>query len=87
MREVAEEIGTDAVGEISMTPVATGRHMNKNGVPTFYLAFVAQYIEGAKITLSPDHNDILWLDLKNVKLEDYFMTGMLEIAQQYAVAL
>ena len=86
-REVAEEIGDVKVSIIDK-PVALGRaqsnKFNDKEVPirVLYVFFEADYHSG-DIVISDEHTDYKWINLKNIKLEDYFVSGILEGIKMY----
>jgi len=86
-RELAEEIG-DLKITISPKIVALGRaeslKLDKNGkrIRVLYIMFEGNYHEG-DIVISGEHKDYKWVNLKNIKLEDYFVSGILEAIKMY----
>lgn len=87
-REIKEEVG-DIAYRLDPRPVALGRHLikaqyssDKVDKQILYVFFAAEY-QGGEIRISPEHCDYKWLDLSEIKLEDYFMSGILEGAKIY----
>ncbi len=87
-REVEEEIGKVNF-RINSKPVAVGRHLipaarADNGKEThvLYLFFEAEFLDG-NITISNEHTDYKWLDLKGIDSKQYFKSGILEGVQMY----
>lgn len=88
-REVEEETGiTDFI--INPNPVSVGRHLilskhtiekNKD-VPVFYV-----FYEGAckteNVIISEEHEGAQWLDLREIELDKYFNSGILEGVKAY----
>lgn len=86
-RELAEEIGAGVHYELSLKPVAIARHSyysQRRGkeIRIFYICFEAKYL-GGEIKISDEHIGYKWIDVKRVKLEDYFIGGPLEAVQGY----
>ena len=82
-REIKEEVG-DIKYDLAVKPIATGRHVipkkftkNKKDIHVIYLFFEAKYL-GGKIKLSREHTGYRWLNLKEIKMEEYFKSGILE---------
>lgn len=82
-REVAEEIG-DVKVSISTKPVALGRATSQkiNKIRVLYIFFDAKYQDG-DILISKEHIGYKWVDLRKIKLEDYFTSGILEGLKMY----
>lgn len=87
-REVREEIG-DINVDISMIPVSTGRHLipaslssTGSEMHVLYLFFEGCYLSG-DIKISEEHLGYKWINLKNIVLEEYFNSGILEGMKRY----
>lgn len=87
-REVREEIG-GVDFYINSKPVAVGRHLipvSLSGIDreihVLYLFFEAEF-SGGDITISDEHTDHNWLDLKAIDPQQYFKSGILEGVQMY----
>jgi len=87
-REIKEEVG-DVDYKIETKPVALGRHFSaakynsqKKDLYILYVFFAAEY-QGGEIKISTEHTGYKWLDLSQIKPEDYFMSGMLEGVKEY----
>jgi 8-oxo-dGTP pyrophosphatase MutT (NUDIX family) len=87
-REIKEEVG-DIAYKLDPNPVALGRHLIKAQYSSdhsdhqlLYAFFAAEY-QGGEIRISPEHCGYKWLDLSEIKPEDYFMSGILEGAKIY----
>ena len=87
-REVKEEIG-DIKISLNSKPVGVGRHlipasMTSSGkdIQILYLFFEAEYLSG-DIKISDEHSNFKWLNLKDIKLEEYFTSGILEGVKMY----
>ncbi|MCX6792694.1 MAG: NUDIX domain-containing protein [Candidatus Falkowbacteria bacterium] len=86
-REVAEEIGEVKVSIVNK-PVALGRaqshRLNSRGTYSrvLYVFFEADYHAG-DITISEEHLAYKWIKLDDVKIEDYFVSGILEGIKMY----
>jgi 8-oxo-dGTP diphosphatase len=82
-REVKEEIG-NLNFNINNKPAAVGRHLisasvSKSGkdIHVLYIFFEAEYLEG-DVVISDEHTGLKWLNLKEVRLEEYFISGILD---------
>lgn len=91
-REVREEIGNIKYSLIKPIPVACGRHefiaswgrseeIGKN-TRVLYLFFEGKYLSG-NIKISDEHKGYKWVNLKKIKLEKYFQSGILEGIKMY----
>lgn len=87
-REVKEEIGNIEV-KVNSKPVGVGRHlipanMTSSGkdIQVLYLFFEAEYLNG-DINISNEHTNFKWLSLKDIKLDEYFTSGILEGVRMY----
>lgn len=86
-RKMKEEIGTDVVYTLQ-PPSIFMRHERKEateGNPTvriFALGYIGK-LESGDITLSPRHTEMLWVDPKTFRPEDYFTGGWLQGVQEY----
>ncbi|MDP3800304.1 MAG: NUDIX hydrolase [bacterium] len=87
-REAKEEIGNVEI-KVNSKPVAIGRHlipanMTSSGkdIQILYLFFEAEHLSG-DIKISDEHTEVKWLNLKDVKLEEYFISGILEGVRMY----
>lgn len=86
-RELLEEIGNVEV-VIDDKPVALGRaellKVGPNGkrIRILYVIFEGDY-QGGEIVISNEHKDYKWVNLKKIKLEDYFVSGILEGIKMY----
>lgn len=88
-REVTEEIGEDAKFEIILKPVSFSRNSyyskrQQKEIRIFQIYFEAIYISD-EIKTSQEHSEYKWLNLKNVKLDDYFTKGPLEAVERYII--
>ena len=89
-REIAEEIGDVKFKILSPIPVSYGRSMidkrhtdsKEKDVPVLYLFFEAEYL-GGEINNSEEHTGWEWLDIRNIELDRYFKTGILEGIKMY----
>ncbi|MFZ5390723.1 MAG: NUDIX domain-containing protein [Patescibacteria group bacterium] len=87
-REVAEELGQiDFI--VRPKPVALGRHLiisKKDGttknIHVLYVFFEAKYKFGT-LKISKEHEGFIWLNLKDINLEDYFTSGILQGIKMY----
>jgi len=82
-RELVEELGEHVVVSIKSEPVATGRYQNGNEPPVFYIGFEAVLDDSSVLVPSAEFSEILWVDFGIINLEDYFVSGFLELARQY----
>jgi len=86
-RELYEETGLKDV-LIDRAPVGIGRAKIKsldqdgNKIRVFYVFFEAKYLNG-NVIISREHSGFKWVNLKNIKLEDYFTASVLEGLKQY----
>ncbi|MEK7629346.1 MAG: NUDIX domain-containing protein [Patescibacteria group bacterium] len=87
-REIKEEIG-EIEFNIHSKPVAVGRHLipasmtiSGKDIQVLYLFFEAEYL-GGNIKISNEHTDSKWLNLKDVELDKYFTSGILEGIKMY----
>lgn len=86
-REVLEELGKNVKYNFNLNPVSFARHTyfsqrrNKN-IRIFLIYFEAEYL-GGKITISDEHTDHRWLNLQQIKLEDFFTSCSLEAVKRY----
>ena len=89
-REAEEEIGNSDF-KINPNPVAIGRHLisgllplNKTGkdIHILNVIFVAEYF-GEDVKISDEHTDHKWLNLKEIELEKYFISGILAGIKMY----
>jgi 8-oxo-dGTP pyrophosphatase MutT (NUDIX family) len=88
-REVEEEIGKVNFHINSNKPVAFGRHLipaaradSGRETHVLYLFFEAEFLDG-DITISNEHTDYKWLDLKGIDPKQYFKSGILEGVRMY----
>lgn len=87
-REAKEEIeGVEF--SLNSKPVAVGRHlipasMTSSGkdIQVLYLFFEAEYL-GGDIKISDEHTEYKWLNLKDIELDKYFTSGILEGVKMY----
>ncbi len=89
-REILEEIG-EIKFKLKDKPVAVGRglipsNMSSSGKPVrlLLLFFEAEYLSG-EIKISDEHVGYKWLDLSKIKLDEYFISGILEGVKMYCV--
>lgn len=82
-REIREEIGKIKY-KLNEKPAALGRHLisakylkHKKDIHCFYVFFEAVYTNG-EIKVSAEHSGYRWVDLRKIKLVDYFKSGILE---------
>lgn len=82
-REVKEELG-DIQYRLEQKPVAIGRHRIPAELTTagkeihvLYLFYTAEYLAG-DFKISDEHTGMHWLNLNQIKLEEYFKSGILE---------
>lgn len=87
-REVQEEIGNIEV-RVNSKPVGVGRHlipaiMTTSGkdIQVLYLFFEAEYLSG-DVNISNEHTNFKWLSLKDIELDKYFTSGILEGVRMY----
>ncbi len=86
-REIIEETGNIEV-KVNEIPVALGRHEFAkldalgNKIKVFYIFFEGQYF-GGEVVVSEEHFDYKWVDLEDIELEKYFISGMLDGIQMY----
>lgn len=87
-RKMGEELGHSADISVGKMPVVFMRHQRVEqapGNPTvriFALGYEGQ-LNGGDITLSPRHTEMLWVDPKDFKPEDFFTGGWLKGVQEY----
>jgi len=86
-REIAEELGNvDVV--VFDKPVALGRtlslKLDANGkrIRVLYIIFEAEY-KGGDIIISEEHTGYKWVNLEKIKLEDYFVSAVLDGLKMY----
>jgi len=86
-RKMKEELGENIEYEIGK-PVVFMRHErveHAEGNPTvriFAVGYEGKLLSG-EIKLSPRHTELLWVDPKDFKPEDYFQGGWLKGVQEY----
>lgn len=87
-RELKEEVGNVKI-LLNHKPVAMGRHLvpaslinEKKDVHVLYIFFDAKYVSG-KIKISEEHIGFEWVNLKKIKLNKYFTSGILEGINMY----
>lgn len=87
-REVQEEIG-DVEYDLNPRPVAVARHLipasisvHKRDVHVLYLLYEGIYKRG-EVTVSREHTGFMWVEPRNVKLEQYLKSGNLEGMRMY----
>jgi len=82
-RELAEEVG-DVKVVIYNKPVALSKALlgRVNKFRVIYIFFEADY-EGGVVTISEEHTAYKWVKLEDIKLEDYFVSGILEGLKRY----
>ena len=89
LRKMSEEVGSEVKYELGK-PVVFFRHERveaTDGNPTvriFAVGYQALWKEG-EIRLSERHTEMLWVDPKTFKPEDYFTGGWLKGVQEYLV--
>lgn len=87
-REVIEEIGSNNF-IINPTPFAISRHLipaslTKNGKDIHVLlVFYKGDYNGDEINISSEHEGYKWINLKEIDLEKYFKSGILEGAKMF----
>ena len=87
-RKIKEELGTSAEISVGKMPVVFMRHQRVEQSPgnpivrIFALAYEGEW-EAGDITLSPRHTEMLWVDPKTFKAEDYFTGGWLQGVKEY----
>ncbi len=86
-REVREELGADLEFSLSLTPVAVGRHVSKDGIPVLYVFYEA-LVDNPDVALeiSTEHVGVAWLDLSAQPLEKLFISGLLDGMKQWYTA-
>lgn len=89
-REIKEELGDIEVDIFTSAPVSMGRHLipaslssTGSEMHVLYLFFEGQYLSG-NIEISEEHRGYKWINLKNIVLEEYFNSGILEGMKRYA---
>lgn len=87
-REIKEELG-DITYNLKSKPVAVGRHFIpasmidiRKDTHVLYLFFEAEYIKG-ELKISDEHNGYHWLNLKEIELNDYYISGILDGVKMY----
>lgn len=87
-RKIREELGSSIAIRVGKMPVVFMRHQRIEqsvGNPTvriFALAYEG-HIEAGDILLSSRHTEMLWVDPKTFKPEEYFTGGWLKGVQEY----
>jgi 8-oxo-dGTP diphosphatase len=86
-RELSEEIGSLVKYELTLKPVSFSRHSyysQRQGkeIRGFYICFEAKYL-GGEIKISGEHIGYKWINVRQIKLEDYFLKGPLEAVRRY----
>ncbi|MEN9390178.1 MAG: hypothetical protein RLZZ283_278 [Candidatus Parcubacteria bacterium] len=91
-RKMSEEIGAEAQYDVDALPSILMRHERIEAVEgspvarIFGLGYRAR-MTGGEVVLSDSHTEMLWVDPKNFKPEDYFTGGWLSGIQEYVAAL
>lgn len=87
-REISEEIG-DITYRVHKAPVAIGKHLipgsvSRSGkdIRILYILFLGE-LTGGEIRMSEEHLDYRWIDLSNVKLEEYLRSGLLDAVRMF----
>lgn len=87
-RELEEELQFIDI-TIFPTPVALGRHqipssLTKDGQPVrvLYIFFEATLNSGVP-AISEEHSSARWVDLQKIKIDQYFMSGILQGVEMY----
>lgn len=82
-RELTEEIG-DVKILVHNKPVALGRALSQriNNIRVIYIFFEAEYKSG-EIVINEEHTAYKWVKLEEIKLEEYFTSGILEGIKMY----
>ena len=87
-REALEEMGNSDF-KINPKPVAIGRHLVPASMTSLHkdthiliVFFEAEYF-GGDIKISDEHLDHKWFNLKEIDLEKYFKSGILEGIKMY----
>ncbi len=86
-RKMAEELGANFQYKLGK-PIVFMRHERTESVegnPTvriFAVGYQAKFL-GGEIKLASHHTEILWVDIKTGKPEDYFTGGWLRGVQEY----
>lgn len=87
-RKMSEEIGSAVVYEVEDRPEVLMRHERVEaspGNPTvriFGIGYRAQLVSG-ELVLSEAHTEMLWVDIRTFKPEEYFTGGWLKGVQEY----
>lgn len=86
-RELEEELGTAVKYEINWRPVAFARHRyfsrrQDKEIRILFICLEGKYL-GGEIKISDEHVGYKWIDIRKIKLEDYFMKGPLEAVRRY----
>ncbi len=87
-REINEELGEIKV-DISSIPISIGRHLipaslssTGSEMHVLYLFFEGCYLSG-DIKISEEHLGYKWVNLKEIVLDEYFNSGILEGMKRY----
>lgn len=88
-REVEEEVGIKDI-VINPKPIAVARHLilskftiEKNrDIPVFYVFYEGRHLEGEPM-ISEEHKGVQWVNLREIELEKYFTSGILDGVKSY----
>ncbi len=88
-REILEEIGNVTV-QINEIPVAVGRHLIKKehahsekDIPVLYVFYEVNLKNDSEIFISEEHEGFQWVELRELELEKYFTSGILDGVKMY----
>lgn len=87
-RKIREELGSDVEIDLGEMPVVFMRHERVEAAPgnptvrIFALVYEGILTKG-EVTLSPRHTEMLWVDPKTFKPEQYFEGGWLRGVKEY----
>jgi len=89
-REIEEELGKIEYQLTANKPVAIGRHLlpakytssKEKDLHILYVFFEADYT-GGDLKISDEHDGLKWINLSEIKLEEYFKSGILEGINMY----
>lgn len=83
-REIKEEVW-DIKYKIKNKPVAISRHRAEysNRVEDIFYTFYEAEIISWDIIVSKEHSDYKWVNLSEIILEDYFISGILDWTKMY----
>lgn len=88
-REIREEIGEDIVYHLETAPFATALHRvpttvpgAEHGIVVLFLFYRARYQQG-DVRLSDEHLEHEWINPREIELEKYFRSGLLDGMKSY----